>query len=100
MIFLGWAGAGRAFAGKAAGPASKDAGKKIKEHKRRFVVDIERFPIKFTVHKASVQDRERVSALVLGMLEKVPYVKKIRVDGTSGPVADGCVCGSPTRTHP
>ena len=90
---MGWAGAGQAFAGN-------DAGKKIKEHKRRLVVDVERFPIKFTVYEASVQDRERISALVLGTLEKVPYVKKIRVDGTSGRVADVRVCGSPTRTRP
>ena len=63
------------------GPSGYDAGKKVKGRKRHLVVDVAGFPIKLAVHEASVQDRDGAPAVILGVLEKAPHVKKIWADG-------------------
>ena len=63
------------------GPPGYDAGKKVKRRKRHLVVDVEGFPIKIAAHGASVQGRDGVPAVILGMLETVPHVTKLRADG-------------------
>ena len=63
------------------GPSGYDAGKKVKGRKRHLVVDVAGFPIELAVHKASVQDRDGAPAVILGVLEKAPHVKKIWADG-------------------
>ena len=62
-------------------PSGCDAGKKVKERRRHLVVDVERFPIKIAVHEASMQDRDGAPAVVLGVLETAPPIKKIWADG-------------------
>ena len=63
------------------GPSGYDAGKKVKRRKRHLVVDVEGFPIKIAAHEASVQGRDGVPAVILGMLETVPHVTKLRANG-------------------
>ena len=63
------------------GPSGCDAGKKVKGRKRHLVVDVEGFPIGLAVHAASVQDRDGAPAVILGVLEKAPRIKKIWADG-------------------
>ena len=63
------------------GPSGYDAGKKVKGRKRHLVVDAEGFPLGLAVHAASVQDRDGAPAVILGVLEKAPHVKKIWADG-------------------
>ncbi len=64
------------------GPASYDAGKKIKGRKRHIAVDVEGTPIMIEVHTVEVQDRDGAPAVILGMLEKAPEVTKLWADGT------------------
>ena len=53
----------------------------IRRRKRHLVVDVEGFPIKIAAREASVQGRDGVPAVILGMLETVPHVTKLRADG-------------------
>ena len=69
--------------GRVSGPSSATSstgGKKVKE-KRHLVVDVEGLPIKIAVHAASVQNRDGAQAVILGVLEKAPHIKKIWADG-------------------
>ena len=63
------------------GPAGYDAGKKIKGRKRHIAVDVDGSPIVIHVHEASVQDRDGAPAVILGLREKAPTVKKLWADG-------------------
>ena len=63
------------------GPSGCDAGKKAEGRKRHLVVDVEGLPLGLAVHAASVQDRDGAPAVILGVLEKAPHVKKIWADG-------------------
>ena len=63
------------------GPSGYDAGKKVKGRKRHLVVDVLGLPLELAVHAASVQDRDGAPAVILGVLEKAPHVKKIWADG-------------------
>ena len=63
------------------GPSGYDAGKKVKGRKRHLVVDVEGLPLGLAVHAASVQDRDGAPAVILGVLEKAPHIKKIWADG-------------------
>ena len=62
-------------------PAGCDAGKKAEGRKRHLDVDVEGFPIEIAIHKASVQGRDGVQAVILGMLETAPHVTKLWADG-------------------
>ena len=63
------------------GPSGYDAGKKVKGRKRHLVVDVEGLPLGLAVHAASVQDRDGAPAVILGVLEKAPHIRKIWADG-------------------
>ena len=63
------------------GPSGYDAGKKVKGRKRHLVVDAEGLPLGLAVYEASVQDRDGAPAVILGVLEKVPHIKKMWADG-------------------
>ena len=63
------------------GPSGYDAGKKAEGRKRHLVVDVEGLPLGLAVHAASVQDRDGAPAVILGVLEKAPRIKKIWADG-------------------
>ena len=58
-----------------------DAGKKAEGRKRHLVVDVLGLPLGLAVHAASVQDRDGAPAVILGVLETAPHVKKIWADG-------------------
>ena len=63
------------------GRSGYDAGKKVKRRKHYLVVDVEGLPIKIAAHEAPVQGRDGVPAVILGMLETMPHVTKLRADG-------------------
>ena len=63
------------------GPSGYDAGKKVKGRKRHLVVDVEGLPLGLAVHAASVQDRDGAPAVIFGVLEKAPHIRKIWADG-------------------
>ena len=63
------------------GPSGCDAGKKAEGRKRHLVVDVEGLPLGLAVHAASMQDRDGAPAVILGVLEKAPRIKKIWPDG-------------------
>ena len=51
------------------------------ERKRHLVVDVEGLPLGLAVHAASVQDRDGAPAVIFGVLEKAPHIRKIWADG-------------------